>query len=168
MKRFLVLIVTVALLATGGCKPKPKEITQLQRKEAASLVSEAEFAMNLRDYARAEPLFQKATELCPDDGGYWLGLGINRRRLDNVKGAKEAYEKARSAFRDAYETDRTESESLLKEVYALALLGRVDDATKALEKARKNDPADSRLRLFAENKQLERLIEEPSFKEIAL
>lgn len=168
MKRFLVLIVAVAVLATSGCKPKPKEITQLQRKEAASLVSEAEFAMNLRDYARAEPLFQKATELCPDDGGYWLGLGINRRRLANMKGAKDAYEKASSAFREAYEADRTESESLLKAVYALALLGRIDDATKTLEKARKQDPADSRLRLFAENKQLERLVEEPSFKEIAL
>ena len=168
MKRFIVLFVAVALVASSGCKPKPKEITQLQRKEAASLVSEAEFAMSLRDYARAEPLFQKATELCPDDGGYWLGLGINRRRLANVKGAKEAYENARSAFREAYETDRTESEALLKEVYTLALLGRIDDATKALEKARKQDPADSRMRLFAENKQLERLVEEPSFKEIAL
>ena len=168
MKRFLVLFVAVALVVTSGCKPKPKEITQLQRKEAASLVSEAEFAMSLRDYARAEPLFQKATELCPDDGGYWLGLGINRRRLTNVKGAKEAYEEARSAFRDAYEADRTDSELLLREVYALALLGRVDDATTTLEKARKKAPEDSQLRMFAENKRLERLIAEPSFKEIAL
>ena len=88
--------------------------------------------------------------------------------MANVKGAKEAYEEARSAFRDAYEADRTDSELLLKEVYALALLGRIDDATTTLDKARKKAPEDSQLRMFAENKRLERLVAEPSFKEIAL
>lgn len=168
MKRNVVLFITAVVLATTGCKPKPVEISPLSRKQAASLVSEAQFAITLRDHARAEPLFEEATRLCPDDGEYWLGLGVTRRRLNNLPGAKAAYEKARSAFRDAYERDTTRTEPLVQEVYLLALLGRIDDATATFAKARKKDPADVRLRVFEENKQLERMIAEPLFKELAL
>jgi tetratricopeptide (TPR) repeat protein len=168
MKSTFVLIGMMAAFAVAGCKPKPEDITPLQRKEAASLVSEAQFAMTLRDYARAEPLFEKAAKLCPDDGGYWLGLGVTRRRMGNQAGAKAAYEKARSAYQDSFERDTKDSDALLQEVYVLALLGRVDDANKVMEKARKKDPENPRFRSFSENKQMDRLLVEPSFKEIAL
>jgi Flp pilus assembly protein TadD len=168
MKSTFVLIGMMAVLAVAGCKPKPEDITPLQRKEAASLVSEAQFAMTLRDYARAEPLFEKAAKLCPDDGGYWLGLGVTRRRMGNQAGAKAAYEKARSVYRDSFERDTKDTDALLQEVYVLALMGRVDDANKVMEKARKKDPENPRFRSFSENKQMDRLLAEPSFKEIAL
>src|SRR5688500_11319136 len=105
MKSTSVLMSLLALVALAGCKPKPEDITPLQRKEAASLMSEAEFAMTLRDYTRAEPLFEKAAKLCPDDGEYWLGLGVTRRRLGNLPGAKAVYEKARSAYGDEFKRD---------------------------------------------------------------
>jgi Flp pilus assembly protein TadD len=168
MKRVVVLLITAAVLTTVGCKPKPEGISPLSRKQAASLVSEAEFAISLRDYARAEPLFEEAVKLCPDDGEYWLGLGVTRRRAGDMSGAKKAYEKARSAFRDVYEREATQTEALVQEVYVLALLGRMDEAKATLEKARKKDPADARLRLVAENKQLEEMISQPAFKELAL
>jgi Flp pilus assembly protein TadD len=168
MKRAVVLIITAAVLATVGCKPKPADISPLSRKQAVNLVSEAQFAISLRDYARAEPLFAEAAKLCPDDGEYWLGLGVTRRRMDNKAGAKEAYEKARSAFRDAYKLDPKLTEAVLEEMYVLALLGRLEDAAAVLEKARKKDPADARLRMFDESKQLEQMITEPNFKELAL
>src|SRR6187200_836444 len=157
MKSTFVLIATLAMFAGAGCKPKPEDITSLQRKEAASLVSEAQFAINLRDYARAEPLFEKAAKLCPDDGEYWLGLGVTRRRLGNTSGAKAAYEEARSAYRDAFKRNANDGEALLQEVYVLALLGRVDEANSTVEKARGKHPENSRLRKFVENKQMERL-----------
>ena len=164
----LALIVSLAVLGAVGCKPKSEDITPLQRKEAASLMSEAQFAMTLRDYTRAEPLFEQAAKLCPDDGEYWLGLGVTRRRLSNTSGAKAAYEKARAAYRDAFEKDSNDSEALLQEVYVLALLGRVDEANSTMEKARKKHPENTRLRLFVENKHMDRLMAEPGFKEIAL
>lgn len=167
MKIFLLMAVSVSLLLASGCKPKP-EITELQRKEAANLASEAEFAIALRDWARAEPLFEKAANLSPDVGDYWINLGVARRRLGNTPGAKAAYEKAREAYRDAFESEPKNTESLLQEIYALALLGKVDEARKALEKARKKVPDDRAVRLFEENKQLDRVLEDPSFKEIAL
>src|SRR5690349_6667201 len=110
MKILLALLVGLAVLSNVGCKPKPEDITPLQRKEAASLVSEAQFALTLRDYTRAEPLFEKAAKLCPDDGEYWLGLGVTRRRLGNTSGAKAAYEKARDAYRDGFERDKNDGD----------------------------------------------------------
>lgn len=168
MKSILVLFATLAVLAVGGCKPKAADISPLQRKQAASLVSEAQFAMTMRDHARAEPLFAEAAKLCPDEGEYWLGLGVTRRRLGNVSGAKDAYEKARSAYSDAYALDPNRTDALLQEMYVLALLGRPDDATKRLEKAQKKDPSNARLKSFTEEKQIEKLLAEPSFKEISL
>lgn len=167
--KFLVLIsLALALVLAGGCKPKPKEIPALQRKEAANLASEAQFAVALRDYARAEPLFEKAAKLCPDQGDYWVNLGVARKRQGNTAGAKQAYESARQAFHDAFAFDEKNTDAALQEVYALALLGRVDDARKALERARKQVPDDREIRLFIENKQLDRVLEDPAFKDIAL
>lgn len=167
MKRIPVLFFFLALLAIAGCKPKPKEIPTLQRKEAANLVSEAQFAMTMKDFARADPLFDKATNLCPDTGEYWLGLGITRRRLGNTAGAKAAYEKMRDAWHDAYELNGS-AEAALQEVHALALLGRIDEARKVLEKARKKNPTNPQLRGFSEKNGIDQLIAEPEFKELAI
>lgn len=168
MKCIPVLLIAVILLATAGCKPKPKVIPSLQRKEAANLVSEAQFAVTMRDHARAEPLFEKAAKLCPDNGEYWFSLGVTRKRLGNTSGAKAAYEKARAAYHDAYEIDQNQSDALLQELYVLALLGKVDEAHAVLEKAQKKNPSNVHLRSFAESKQLDRVIAEPGFKEMAL
>jgi tetratricopeptide (TPR) repeat protein len=163
----LVLAVAVLMLA-GGCKPKPMDIPALHRKEAANLASEAQFAVTLRDFARAEPLFEKAAKMCPDEGDYWINLGIVRRRQGNVAGAKDAYERARSAYRDVFAIEEKDSSLLLQEIYALALLGKGDDARKALAKAQKKMPDDRGIRLFVENKQLDLMLADPGFKEIAL
>lgn len=164
---FLFLAAAVLMLAVG-CKPKPMDIPAIQRKEAANLVSEAQFAITLRDFARAEPLFEKAANLCPDEGDYWVNLGVMRRRQGNTSGAKTAYERACSAYRDAFAINEKDSSPLLQEVYALALLGKAEDARKALAKAQKKMPDDRGVKLFVENNQLDRILADPGFKEIAL
>jgi tetratricopeptide (TPR) repeat protein len=161
------MLVCVALLGLAGCGRKT-EVTPLQRKTAANLVSEAQFAMTLRDYARAEALYAKAAEACPDTGDYWLNLGATRMRLSNRAGAKTAYARAAGAFRDAYERVPKQPELVLQQVHALALLGQTDDARAALEKARKKHPDNRAIRVFAENGQLEQLLRDPAFKELAL
>ncbi|HUP89088.1 MAG TPA: tetratricopeptide repeat protein [Longimicrobiales bacterium] len=168
MRSIFVLLLSLTLLATSGCKPKAKDIPPLQRKEAASLASEAQFAVVLRDHARAEPLFEKAAKLCPDTGEYWLGLGVARRRQNNLAGAKAAYEQARSAYHDAYAIDPAETEALMQELYVLCLLGKKDEAQKTFEKAYKKDPNNGRLRSFAESKQLEKLFADTSFKDLTV
>ena len=166
MRRFLFTVLIVSALFAAGCSRK--EITSLQRKEAANNVSEAQFALTLRDFGRAEPLLVKATTLCPDTPEYWQLLGAARRRLDNPAGAKQAYGQMLDAARDLYKQDATKSEALLQQVYALALLGRVDDARSLLEKAQKDHPDDRALGAFADGKQLDRILADPAFKEMAL
>ena len=168
MKSLFPLLVAAAMLLAAGCKPKPKEIPALARKQAANLVSEANFAVTLRDYARAEPLFEQAAKLCPDNGDYWLSLGMTRRRQNNLGGAKEAYRAALGAYRDAAELNPKDSAPRLQEIYTLALLGQIDDARAALGKARKKLPDDRNLRDFEGSRQLDRLLSDRGFKEVAL
>ena len=162
---FLALLIFAAALTTGCGR---KEITSLQRKEAASIVSEAQFAVTLRDYARAEPLLAQAVALCPDTTQYWQSLGAVRCRLGNRSGAKDAYGQMLDQARDQYKRDATQTEALLQQVYALALLGRADDARGVLVKAQKDHPEDRALGAFVESGQLDRILSDPAFKEIAL
>jgi len=118
-----VLLGSLLLLVAAGCKPKAASITSLQRKEAANLVSEAQFAMSIRDYARAEGLLTKATALEFDNGNYWISLGSMRVRLGQRPAAKAAYESALHAFEEAYKLEPTVAQPYLQQVYALALLG---------------------------------------------
>jgi Flp pilus assembly protein TadD len=161
-----VLFGILAILFLGGCKPK--EITPLARKQGATLASDANFAMSVRDYARAENSLDQATKACPDEPEYWMGLGIARRRLENRKGAKAAFQEALKASEAQYKRDPKNPQPVLQQVYLLALLGRVDEARTRLEKAKAKHPDSRDLRIFVENDQLNRLMADPAFKELAL
>ena len=163
---WLILFLTLAGGLTAGCGRK--EITSLQRKQAENLVSEADFASSLRDYPRAEGLLAQAVAVCPDTPIYWLNLGSVRRRQGNRAGAKTAYEEVLDLARANYRKDGKDPEPLLQQVYVLALLGRMEDARAALEKAKKNHPDDRNVRAFVERNQLDHLADEPAFKEVAL
>jgi len=165
-RRWIFLLAGLAAVLTAGCGRK--EVTSLQRKQAASLVSEADFALNLRDNPRAEALLTQAVAACPDTPEYWLKLGSVRRRLDNRAGAKAAYEELLDLAKANYQRDAKNPQPLLQQVYALALLGRMDDARAVLEKAKKNHPDDRNIRAFVEDRQLDRLPDDPGFKEMAL
>ena len=84
MKRLLILLSCAAVLFAAGCSKKPKEVPAAVKAEAASLASEAQFAMQIREYARAEELFQRALKLREDVPEFWVSLGMSRRKQDNV------------------------------------------------------------------------------------
>jgi Flp pilus assembly protein TadD len=168
MKRSLYSALVALSLAGFACsKSKPKEVSSLQRKEAATLVSEAEFAMTMRDLPRAEGLFAKATTLCPDEGQYWIALGSVRVRIGNRDAARSAYKSALAAAEKAA-ADAKDAGPVLQQAYVFLLLGRADDARAVLDKAQKKFPADRELRVFVEGKQLDRMLADPRFKDIAL
>ncbi len=160
------VVCAVALFAFSGCHKK--EIPPIQRKQAANLVSEAQFALTMKDYARAEGLYAQATTLCPDTGDYWIGLGSSRVQLGQRDGARTAYKRALAAFEDAAKENKTDSGPALQQVYALALLGRADDARALANKLPARYPNDRDARAFVESKQLDRIVADPGFKQIAL
>jgi hypothetical protein len=80
------------------------------------------------------------------------------------------YESAVDAYRAEAAAPDTKNSApvILRQIYALALLGRVDDARALLAKAQKDQPDNRDLRAFAETKQLDGLLASPAFKETAL
>lgn len=168
LSRTFSIVIAGLLLLGAGCKPKVKEITSLQRKEAATLVSEAEFAVSLRDYARAEGLLAKASELSPDAPQYWLKLGSTRMKLGQREAAKAAYKRGLTVYEDAEGRNPKDPEPRLQQVYVLALLGRGDEARALLAKLSAKYPDNRNVRVYVEGKQLERMLADPKFKEIAL
>ena len=56
----------------------------------------------------------------------------------------------------------------MKQIYVLALLGRVDDARARVEKMRARFPTHRVVRIFVEEKQFELMLQEPLIKETGL
>jgi Flp pilus assembly protein TadD len=168
-KRFSCLLAAAALLAlTTGCGAKKKEITELERKEASLLVSEAQFAMSLRNWAEAETALAKAVEKTPDNPTLWVSLGAMRVRLGKRSEAKSAYESALKTFEAEAKEDKTDPEPWLQQVYVLALLGRTDAGRAMLDKTAKQFPDHRNVKMFVEGKQFDQMLADPKFKEAAL
>ena len=165
-RHFFFLLLGLTAVFVAGCGRK--EVTSLQRKQAASLVSEADFALSVRDYPRAEGLLTQAVAACPDTPDYWLKLGAVRRRLGNRAGAKAAYEEILDLAKANFKRNAKDTQPLLQQIYALALLGRMDDARAVLEKAKKHHPDDRNIRKFVEDGSLDHLPDDPAFKDMAL
>ncbi len=160
-------VLLAAGLLLGGCSKARKEVSERDRKEAVFLATEAQFAINLRDWPRAEGLLTKAAALSPE-ATYWLALGSARVRTGNRGGAKEAYLAALRAFEDEAARDAKLVEPWLNQVTVLALLGRLDDSRALLAKAAKRFPNDGRLKELLDPKAFDRLVGDPGFKENAL
>jgi Flp pilus assembly protein TadD len=158
------LVLAAALTLTGCSK---KVISPLDRAEAANMASEADFAMNVHEWARAEGLYAKAAALCPDSGDTWITLGVARMKLNDHSGAKSAYKSAVGAFKSAFESDPSDSQALEKQAYVLVLLGRQDDARSVAAGARKDHPEDRLLRQFVDGGELERMIADPGLRDIS-
>jgi tetratricopeptide (TPR) repeat protein len=158
------LVLAGALLLAGCAR---KQISALDRDQAANMASEAEFAATVKEWPRAEGLYTQAAKLCPDFGDYWLALGIARMHLGDRSGARDAYKSAASAYEAAYKADPTDSRPVGQRAYALVVLGRQDDARSAARKALKDHPDDAFLRDLVDGGRLERVIADPGLKEIS-
>jgi len=163
MTRRLALVLAAGVVL-AGCRAR--EITKLERDEAANVVSEAEFALTMKDWPRAEGLYAKAVALTPDQGETWVRLGVVRVRLKNPGGAKDAYKSAVSAFEDDYNKHPENTGSVIREATVLVILGRVDEARSVVDKAYAKSPDDRRLRSFVEMKGVDKIIADPGLKEI--
>ncbi len=166
--RLLSALSLAAAVLFAGCAKKPVEVTRQMTAEVANLLSEADFANQLRDYARAEPLLVKAVTILPGAGENWILLGVARKRLNNTAGARTAYREALGAFERGYKQDPTRTDYLLQQVYVHALLGQIDKAKALIEKAAKDHPNDREIQSFIRAKALEQMLPDPNFKAVAL
>jgi Flp pilus assembly protein TadD len=158
----LVLAVGVVL---AGCRAR--EITSIERKEAANILSEAQFAVALKDWSRAEGLYAKAAALCPDQGETWSGLGVARMRLHNPSGARDAYKSALAAYRDDMKRDPSNSMPVIRSASLLVILGRADEARSLVDGAFAKNPGDRRLQNFVEMKGVDKIAADPVIREVS-
>ncbi|MBL9186128.1 MAG: tetratricopeptide repeat protein [Opitutaceae bacterium] len=162
-----VLVSAVAALLVAGCKPAVQPLSERDRSAAAALSSEASFAMNLREWDRAEKLLLQAIKITPAPE-FYHNLGSVRMRAGNRAGAKDAYQSAIDACERLFAADKANTGLLLKKVQLLALIGRRDEARAFLAKIDKDYAKDPAVRAFVDGKRLDEVMASPLFKEIAL
>lgn len=164
-----ILAAAAALLTGAGCGKSDTKDAELRRKQAQHLLAEADFAVNLREWTRAESLLLKATEVAPDEAEIWVSLGAARvLRGDKVQ-ARTAYEKALSLYAGvASEKSGASAEPWLRQVHILALLGREKDARVLLEKAGRRLDGNREVKAFIDARELDRLMADPAFAKVRL
>ena len=138
------------------------------RVEAANLSSEADFALQLKDFARAEKALARAVELDPQVLVYWVDLGVSRRRLGNVNGARAAYQKALGICEDQLRKNAKDANVILAQIRVLVLMNKANDAKKLLEKARQDLPNDHDIQSFWKTKVLDQMLVDPELKQYIL
>lgn len=166
--RLLSSVLVLALGAGCGAKKKTKEITDSQRREAALHLSEAQFALSVRDWARAEPLLAKAADLAPDEPGLWLDLGMTRMRLKQRDTAKTAYQEALAAFREAAKKEPANPQWVVQQVTTLVVLGRPDEARALVDKLPGLFPDNVEIKRFVAAKPVDKMLADPKLKELTL
>jgi len=167
MNRLLSVLVCAVVLVAAGCSKKSKEVPEIVKKEAATLLSEAQFAMSIREYSRAEELITRALKLREDVPEYWVSLGMARRKQDNTGGARKAYNEALELHTDRYK-EENKPEELAQQAFVLALLGKTDEALKLLEKGLKDHPDSALMKKMADPRGLPRTFQTAEFKALAL
>ncbi len=168
MKKQTLYIAMALALAVSGCKDKPKEIPAIARAEAAQYVGEAEFAMQIRDYARAEGLFARAVELDSEQPRYWLHLGSARKHLNNISGARKAYERARELLQLQYRGDKSSPVPLFAEIQVCILLGKPDDAKNVYDRIVRDHGAEAEVKDFVERRLFDELVTDTNLKAMSL
>jgi tetratricopeptide (TPR) repeat protein len=161
-----ILVIAVILSGCGGGDRKGAD---LRRKEADHLLAEADFAVNLREWTRAEGLLLKAAELVPDDGEIWVSLGAARVLRGDKRQARAAYEKALSVYSGAAsEKSGAPAGPWLRQVHVLVLLGREKDARTLLEKAGRRLDGNREVKDFIANRGVDALLADPALAKVRL
>jgi tetratricopeptide (TPR) repeat protein len=166
-------LVALGTCVLAGCKDKSKaqakvEVSKIARAEAANLSSEADFALQMKDFARAEKVLARAVELDPQILLYWLNLGVSRRKLGNVEGARGAYQKALGVCEDQLRQNPKEPNMILAQIRVLVLMNKADEARKVLDAARKDLPNDRDIQSFWKAKVLDQMLVDPGMKQFIL
>jgi tetratricopeptide (TPR) repeat protein len=176
MKPALIYTLAASCLLLAACNKKPadkaaagqpKDVPKLVAAEAANLASDASFALQIRDYARAEKSLASAVELRPDIPDWWLSLGSARKRQGKIGDARSAYKKALALYEKRYAAT-ADVANLQQQLIMLVLLGREDEARKLLERSRQKQPDQPVLKGLSEGKIVDQLLRDPNIQQLKL
>lgn len=143
---------------------QPKEVSRAVGAEAESLVAEAAFALQLKDYARAADTLAKALKLRDDIPEWWVDLGATQHHLNRLSEAKTAYRKALAIHEERYAKTKNVAH-LIPQFHILLLLDREKDARALLESSRQRHGDDPHFKEFVDARGIDALLEDPYVQE---
>jgi tetratricopeptide (TPR) repeat protein len=146
--------------AAGQPRPVPKAVAAAAEGHS----SDAAFAVQIRDFARAATSLTEALKLRDDVPEWWASLGSVNRRLNKTNEARSAYRKALAIHEARYSKTRDPDE-IMARIYLLIVLDREKDARELLATGRKTHPNDEQLLKFDQNKGVDLLLTDPAVKE---
>jgi Flp pilus assembly protein TadD len=173
MRKLALCGALIGALILGACKGKDKGATaaarsEMDRKaaqnEARLLASDADFAVRVHDYPRAEASLAKAVELVPDDYSVWVGLGMARRRQGNKDGARDAYQRGYQMLEQAFKEHPEDPGILVSQIELMLLLDRPADARKIYDRMLRDYPNHPRVKAFVDNRELDELMNNPDLR----
>ncbi len=169
MNRTFLISLGVLSLALAGCSDRsvgkaqpgqPKPVEKVVAAEAENFFSDAAFAMQVRDYARAEQSLSKAVGLRSDIPEWWELLGYAYKLHGKTSDARSAYKKALALWENKYD-QLADVQSGMRRVYVLVLLDRADEARSLVEKLTKKHSSDKGLQTFLRNKGVDQMLADP-------
>jgi Flp pilus assembly protein TadD len=143
---------------------QPRPVAKAVAAAAEGHASDAAFAVQIRDYARAAASLTEALKLREDVPEWWASLGSVNRRLDKTSEARSAYRKALALHEERYSKTRDPDE-IMARIYLLIVLNREKDARDLLATGLKTHPEDEQLVRFEQNKGIDLLLSDPAVKE---
>lgn len=169
------LLVAGAVLGLAGCggqkkdagkeDPRaPREVPRVVAAEASGYMNDAMFAIQIKDFPRAEQSISKAVKLRDDIPDWWVTLGMVHRKQGNSGDARKAYRKALSIYERFYEKSK-DPMFIDGQIYLHVLLNEEKEARTVLEKAVRNHPDNADLQAFAKANGIDLMIKDPSTKE---
>lgn len=168
-RAFAILFAGGLLFGATGCgdadRPPgaPRTVDRQVAAEAEGHAAEAAFAVQIRDFRRAEGAMQKAIALRDDIPDWWFSLGLIQMCLGRKDDARTAYRRALDLHESRY--DETESTAeVIAQIYLLVVLNRESDARKRLEKASRQHRDDARLQEFIRTRGIDRLLADPEVR----
>ena len=163
---FKISIALIIVSFVAACGAKKKEVTREDRIQAGKAAGEASYANFRGDFAAAERALVRAVELDPFNADNWFDLGIARIRIKDKSGAKAAFKEVLSVCKDNAAKDPNNVAWLVKQIRPMVLLNRVSDARALQEKILKQFPNDRQVGVFADAKAIDKLLEDPLWKEL--
>jgi len=176
MKSPLIYTLAAACMLLAACSKspadkaapgQPKDVPKLVAAEAANLVSEAAFALSVREYDRAEKSLARAVELRSDIPDWWMSLGTACKRQGKNGDARSAFKKALALYEKRYAAT-ADATDLQQQLIVLVLLGREDDARKLLDRSRQKQPGQPVLKRLSDGKFVDQLLRDPNIQQLKL
>ncbi|MFA5263244.1 MAG: hypothetical protein WC378_05415 [Opitutaceae bacterium] len=169
MNRLILIVIGALSLAFVACSDRsagkarpgqPKPVEKAVAAEAESLFNDAAFAMQVRDFARAEQDMNRAVDLRSDIPEWWELLGYSRKMLGKTGDTRSAYKKALALWEKRYD-EMGNVQVGIRHVYVLVLLDRLDEARSLVERLSRKHPDDAGLQAFIRNKGIDLMLADP-------